>query len=69
MGGSMVNVSSVAGLQAAPESAAYCVAKAGVVMMTKQAALDWALRYASTPCVRDGCERRWPIRRWTSWAR
>jgi NAD(P)-dependent dehydrogenase (short-subunit alcohol dehydrogenase family) len=39
--GAVVNVSSVAGLQAAPESAAYCVAKAGLVMLTKQAALDW----------------------------
>ena len=39
--GAVVNVSSVAGLQAAPESVAYCVAKAGVVMLTKQAALDW----------------------------
>jgi len=39
-GGSIVNVSSVAGLQAAPESAAYCVAKAGLVMLTKQAAID-----------------------------
>jgi NAD(P)-dependent dehydrogenase (short-subunit alcohol dehydrogenase family) len=40
--GAVVNVSSVAGLQAAPESAAYCVAKAAVIMLTKQAALDWA---------------------------
>jgi NAD(P)-dependent dehydrogenase (short-subunit alcohol dehydrogenase family) len=40
VGGSIVNVSSVAGLQAAPESVAYCVAKAGVVMLTKQAAID-----------------------------
>jgi NAD(P)-dependent dehydrogenase (short-subunit alcohol dehydrogenase family) len=39
-GGSIVNVSSVAGLQAAPESVAYCVAKAGVVMLSKQAAID-----------------------------
>jgi meso-butanediol dehydrogenase / (S,S)-butanediol dehydrogenase / diacetyl reductase len=39
-GGSIVNVSSVAGLEAAPESAAYCVAKAGLVMLTKQAAID-----------------------------
>jgi len=38
--GSIVNVSSVAGLEAAPESAAYCVSKAGVVMLTKQAAVD-----------------------------
>lgn len=40
--GAVVNVSSVAGLQAVPESVAYCVAKAGLLMLTKQAALDWA---------------------------
>lgn len=39
--GAVVNVSSVAGLQAAPESVAYCVAKAGLVMLTRQVALDW----------------------------
>jgi NAD(P)-dependent dehydrogenase (short-subunit alcohol dehydrogenase family) len=39
--GAVVNVSSVAGLLAAPESAAYCVSKAALVMLTKQAALDW----------------------------
>jgi NAD(P)-dependent dehydrogenase (short-subunit alcohol dehydrogenase family) len=37
----VVNVSSVAGLQAVPESVAYCVAKAGLLMLTKQVALDW----------------------------
>ncbi len=39
--GAVVNVSSVAGLRAAPESVAYCVAKAGLIMLTKQVALDW----------------------------
>jgi meso-butanediol dehydrogenase/(S,S)-butanediol dehydrogenase/diacetyl reductase len=39
--GAVVNISSVAGLRAAPESAPYCVSKAGLVMLTKQAALDW----------------------------
>jgi NAD(P)-dependent dehydrogenase (short-subunit alcohol dehydrogenase family) len=38
--GAVVNVSSVAGLRASPESAAYCVAKAGVLMLTQQAARD-----------------------------
>lgn len=38
--GAIVNVSSVAGLRAVPESAAYCTAKAGLVMLSKQAALD-----------------------------
>jgi meso-butanediol dehydrogenase / (S,S)-butanediol dehydrogenase / diacetyl reductase len=40
-GGAVVNVSSVAGLRGSPESAAYCVAKAGLVMLTKQAAVDY----------------------------
>ena len=39
--GAVVNVSSVAGLLAAPGSVAYCVAKAGLVMLTRQVALDW----------------------------
>jgi meso-butanediol dehydrogenase/(S,S)-butanediol dehydrogenase/diacetyl reductase len=39
-GGCVVNVSSVAGLRASPESAPYCVSKAGLVMLTQQAALD-----------------------------
>ena len=39
--GCVVNVSSVAGLVAPPELAPYAVAKAGVVMLTKQAALDY----------------------------
>jgi len=39
--GAVVNVSSVAGLRASPESAPYCVAKAGLLMLTRQAALDW----------------------------
>jgi meso-butanediol dehydrogenase / (S,S)-butanediol dehydrogenase / diacetyl reductase len=38
--GCVVNVSSVAGLRASPESAPYCVSKAGLVMLTRQAALD-----------------------------
>jgi meso-butanediol dehydrogenase / (S,S)-butanediol dehydrogenase / diacetyl reductase len=38
--GAIVNVSSVAGLRASPESAAYCVAKAGLLMLTQQAARD-----------------------------
>lgn len=39
--GTVVNVSSVAGLRAAPESVAYCVAKAALIMLTQQVAIDW----------------------------
>jgi NAD(P)-dependent dehydrogenase (short-subunit alcohol dehydrogenase family) len=38
--GCVVNVASVAGLRAVPESAAYCTAKAGLIMLSRQAALD-----------------------------
>jgi meso-butanediol dehydrogenase/(S,S)-butanediol dehydrogenase/diacetyl reductase len=39
-GGCVVNIASVAGLRASPESAPYCVAKAGLVMLTQVAAID-----------------------------
>jgi meso-butanediol dehydrogenase / (S,S)-butanediol dehydrogenase / diacetyl reductase len=38
--GCVVNIASVAGLRASPESAPYCVAKAGLVMLTQVAAID-----------------------------
>jgi NAD(P)-dependent dehydrogenase (short-subunit alcohol dehydrogenase family) len=41
-GGSIVNVSSVNGLTAAPQAATYCVAKYGMHGLTKTAALEYA---------------------------
>ncbi len=43
-GGSVVNVSSVAGHGGLPRSVPYCASKGGVEMMTKALALDWAPR-------------------------
>jgi len=43
-GGSVVNVSSVAGHGGLPRSVPYCASKGGVEMMTKALALDWAKR-------------------------
>lgn len=40
--GAIVNVSSGAGLRPIPDRAAYCASKAGLVMLTKSLALDWA---------------------------
>jgi NAD(P)-dependent dehydrogenase (short-subunit alcohol dehydrogenase family) len=40
--GSIVNVSSIYGLVAAPNRAAYCASKAGIVMLTKSLAIEWA---------------------------
>jgi gluconate 5-dehydrogenase len=41
-GGSVINVSSVAGHGGLPRSVPYCASKGGVEMMTKALALDWA---------------------------
>ena len=43
-GGSVINVSSVAGHGGLPRSVPYCASKGGVEMLTKALALDWAPR-------------------------
>lgn len=40
-GGSIINVASVGGLRCLSGFSAYCTAKAGLIMLTKQAALDY----------------------------
>ena len=40
--GNIINIASVAALKAAPEMGAYCIAKAGVVMLTKILAVELA---------------------------
>jgi meso-butanediol dehydrogenase / (S,S)-butanediol dehydrogenase / diacetyl reductase len=40
-GGSIINVSSLAGVRAVPGGPAYCTTKAGLIHLTKQAALDY----------------------------
>ncbi len=40
-GGSIINISSLGGLRCLPGMPAYCASKAGVIMLTKQAALDY----------------------------
>jgi NAD(P)-dependent dehydrogenase (short-subunit alcohol dehydrogenase family) len=41
-GGSVINISSVAGHGGLPRSVPYCASKGGVEMMTKAMAIDWA---------------------------
>lgn len=41
-GGSIINIGSVSGQQAAPLTAAYSAAKAGLLQLTKSLALEWA---------------------------
>ena len=40
-GGSIINIASVGGLRCLPAMPAYCVSKAGLIMLTQQAALDY----------------------------
>jgi meso-butanediol dehydrogenase/(S,S)-butanediol dehydrogenase/diacetyl reductase len=47
-GGSIVNVASLAGIRCLPGMPAYCSSKAGLIMLTKQVALDYG--YANVRC-------------------
>ena len=40
-GGSIINISSLAGLRSLPDRPAYCASKGGLIMLTKQVALDY----------------------------
>ncbi|MBC8177608.1 MAG: glucose 1-dehydrogenase [Deltaproteobacteria bacterium] len=41
-GGSIVNIASTAGITGVPRAPAYCASKAGVILLTKTLALEWA---------------------------
>jgi len=49
--GNIVNIASVAGLRGAPNLAAYGAAKGGVVILTKDMALDYASRGVRVNCI------------------
>jgi NAD(P)-dependent dehydrogenase (short-subunit alcohol dehydrogenase family) len=52
--GHVVNVASIAGLKGQAYTSAYCAAKAGLVMLTKSAALEWGSRGIRVNCVCPG---------------
>jgi len=41
-GGSIVNIATTAGVTGVPRAPAYCASKAGVILLTKSLALEWA---------------------------
>lgn len=53
-GGSVVTVSSLAGLRAGPAAAAYSASKAGLIMLTRSIALDYGPRGVRANCVCPG---------------
>jgi len=55
--GSIVTISSDAGLRAGPHSAAYCAAKAGLIMLTQCIALDYGPHGVRANCICPGWVR------------
>ena len=41
-GGSIVNIATTAGITGVPRAPAYCASKAGVILLTKSLAVEWA---------------------------
>lgn len=56
-GGSIINVTSIYGMTAAPRRLAYCAAKAGANMLTKVLAAEWAKKNIRVNAIAPGYTR------------
>ncbi len=56
-GGSVINISSLGGLRCLPGMAPYCTSKAGLIMLTQQAALDYGRAKVRCNVVCPGATR------------
>jgi meso-butanediol dehydrogenase/(S,S)-butanediol dehydrogenase/diacetyl reductase len=53
-GGSIINIASVGGLRCLPDMPAYCTSKAGLIMLSQQAALDYGAQKIRVNAVCPG---------------
>jgi len=53
-GGSIVNISSINGVAAAPNGGAYTATKAAIIKLTEQMAMEWAAQRIRVNCVAPG---------------
>jgi meso-butanediol dehydrogenase / (S,S)-butanediol dehydrogenase / diacetyl reductase len=56
-GGSIINISSLAGIRCIPSMPAYCSSKAGLIMLTQQAALDYGTSKIRCNAICPGATR------------
>jgi NAD(P)-dependent dehydrogenase (short-subunit alcohol dehydrogenase family) len=56
-GGSIINISSLGGVRCLPHKAAYAAAKAGLILLTQQAALDYGIHRVRCNVVCPGAVR------------
>jgi NAD(P)-dependent dehydrogenase (short-subunit alcohol dehydrogenase family) len=56
-GGSIINIASVGGLRCLPGAPAYCSSKAGLIMLSQQAALDYGVKKIRVNVVCPGAFR------------
>jgi len=56
-GGSIINISSLAGIRCIPSMPAYCTSKAALIMLTQQAALDYGINRIRCNAICPGAVR------------